>query len=151
MTTDQMNWLVDTNIISETKKIKKSLQVAEWLASVPIEQLYTSTVNIAELACGVARLENIQSRRELDTWLAGIVRPWFKDRILEVDENALIRWRILTRAADQNGKPSPAMDLLIAAVAFENNMGIATRDTAPFVAAGVPTLNPLTGERFNGA
>ena len=34
---------------------------------------------------------------------------------------------------------------------MENNLFVATRDVAPFVACGVPTLNLWTGERFNGA
>ncbi len=41
--------------------------------------------------------------------------------------------------------------MLIAAVAFENDLVVVTRDHNPFVMSGVPTLNPWTGERFNGA
>jgi toxin FitB len=146
-----MNWLLDTNLISETKKTQKSPEVMTWVNNQPLDHLFTSTMNIAELAYGAARLSNISKRREIENWIANKIRPWFDGRILEVDEDVLVRWRIITRQMDISGQPSPATDLLIAAVALQNRMGVATRDTKQFVATGVPTFNPWTGERFNGA
>ncbi len=51
----------------------------------------------------------------------------------------------------QKRLPAPAVDLLIAAVALEHGLKVATRDTELFVGTRVPVLNPWTGERFNGA
>jgi toxin FitB len=146
-----MNWLLDTNVISETKKSKKSPDVMSWVTAAPLASLFTSSLNMAELSYGAARLVDIPKRREIETWIAQIIRPWFVDRTIEINENILVRWRVLTRQLDISGKPAPAADLLIAAAAFENRLGVATRDTVPFVACGIPTLNPWTGERFNGA
>jgi predicted nucleic acid-binding protein len=146
-----MNWLLDTNLISETKKSKKSRDVMAWLSEIDPKHMYTSTVNIAELLYGCATLENITKRRDIEAWIEGVVRPWFEDRVFEVSENVLVTWKVLQRKVDLSQNRASASDLLIAAIALENNSGVATRDVKPFVACGLPTLNPWTGERFNGA
>jgi toxin FitB len=146
-----MNWLVDTNVISETKKSKESPEVMAWVSAAPLKSLFTSNLNLAELVYGAAKLTDIARRRDIETWIEQIVRPWFAERTVEIDEKTLVRWRILTRQLDGSGNPAPATDLLMAAVAFENQLGVATRDTAPFAVCGIPTINPWTGERFNGA
>ena len=122
-----------------------------WLEAQSIEDLRTSTVNMAELLYGAEILDDIIKRRSLEKWIAEIVRPWLHGRITEVNENALLRWRLMIRNAQFAGAPVPEIDLLVAAVALENNLTIATRDAKPFISTGVPVLNPWTGERFNGA
>lgn len=146
-----MTWLLDTNIISETRQNRQSPNVVNWLAEIPNTQLCTSVVNIAELSYGAEKLDNLVKRQEIRTWIRLVVRPLFADRIFGVNESVLVKWQSITRQSNVNGTPSPAADLLIAAIALENHLSVATRDTDPFVAAGVPVLNPWTGERFNGA
>ncbi len=146
-----MNWLVDTNVISETKRRRPSENVLEWIRSSQLSQLFTSKMNLAELAYGASTVSDILKRRDLEHWIETIVRPWFAGRIFEIDENILLRWRIITRERELAREPSPGVDLLIAAVAQEHQLGIVTRDITPFVACGLPVLNPWTGERFNGA
>ena len=146
-----MNWLLDTNVISETHKLKPSVAVVAWIASAPLSQLHTSAMNIAELIYAAGKQDDVLKRRSLDEWIEKSVRPWFVGRILDVNENGLLRWRILMRERESLREPAPAVDLLIAAVALENNMAIATCDVVPFATCGVPILNPWTGERFNGA
>lgn len=146
-----MNWLLDTNIISESRQPRPSESVAQWITSVEMSQSFTSAMVVAELVYGAALVDDVLKRRALQKWIDDVVRLWFFGRILEVDEASLVRWRIIRQKMESQGKPAPAVDLLIAAAAMEGGMGIATRDTAPFIACGVPTFNPFTGERFNGA
>lgn len=146
-----MAYLLDTNVISETRKAHKSEAVMSWLGAQRIEDLRTSTVNMSELTYGAAKLDDIIKRRTLENWIAETVRPWLHGRIVEVSENALLRWRLLIRRAQLAEQRAPEIDLLIAAVAFENTLTIATRDTKPFIGTGVPVFNPWTGEHFNGA
>jgi toxin FitB len=146
-----MNWLIDTNVISETKKRHPDGHVQKWIESVQLSQMFTSTMNIAELVYGANNVKDVLKKRDLDQWIDTIVRPWFAGRLLEVDENILLRWRIITRKRELAREPSPGVDLLIAAVAQEHRICVATRDVVPFIACGIPVLNPWTGERFNGA
>jgi toxin FitB len=146
-----MNWLLDTNIISETRRKRQSLDVVDWIASIPSKQLFTSVVSLAELTYGAQQLVNNARREEIEIWIRLVVRPLFADRIFGVHESVLVRWQRITRQSNISGKPSPGADLLIAAIALDNQLSVATRDVDPFIACGVPTFNPWTGERFNGA
>ena len=146
-----MNWLLDTNVVSETRKPKPASEVVGWIAATPLSQLYTSTINIAELIYGAHTITDILKKRVLDQWIDFTVRPWFAGRLLEVDENVLLRWRIISRERELAREPSSGVDLLMAAVALEHGMGVVTHDVAPFVACHLPVFNPWTGERFNGA
>lgn len=146
-----MAYLLDTNVISETRKSRKSEAVMFWLGAQSVEDLWTSSVNMAELVYGAESLDDIMKRRMLKNWIANVIRPWLRDRIAEVSEHALLRWRLMIRQAQLTGARVPEIDLLVAAVAFENSLTVATRDTKPFIGTGVPVLNPWTGERFNGA
>jgi toxin FitB len=146
-----VTFLIDTNIISETRKAGRSSVVMDWLASNAIDAIWTSTVNLAELDYGAAIVTDVLHRKSIEIWITETVRPWFGNRILHVEESSLRRWLILLKQAQKHGHPAPHVDLLLAAIALDKDMTIATRDVAPFVASGAPTFNPFTSERFNGA
>lgn len=108
-------------------------------------------MNIAELRYGIHVNHDALVQVEIETWIQRDLSLWLEDRIYEATEAALLRWRIMTRQREVNQEPAPAVDLLVAAIAQVNGLSVATRDALPFAATGVPTLNPWTGERFNGA
>ena len=146
-----IKWLLDTNVISETKRRKPNAEVSAWLSSLVNEQICTSTMNIAELRYGIHAAGDALLKIDIESWISNELAPWLNGRIFEATEPALLRWRILSRLREAKQEPAPAVDLLVAAIAQTNGLSIATRDTAPFVACSIPTLNPWTGERFNGA
>ncbi len=146
-----MAFLIDTNIISETRKAGRSPAVMDWLASNVIDDIWTSTANLAELEYGAAMATDVLHRESIETWIADTVRPWFGNRVLQVEESSLRRWLMLLKQAQKHQLPAPHFELLVAAIALDKNMSIATRDVAPFFACGVPLFNPWTGDRFNGA
>jgi predicted nucleic acid-binding protein len=146
-----IRWLLDTNVISEIRKPRPDASVLRWMASVEVNQLHTSTLNIAEIRLGILKQQSAADAHALTLWLEHTVRPWFEDRIFEVTEAVLLRWRVLAVDLQRQRLPTPAPDLLIAAMALEHGLNIATRDTKPFVGTGVPIINPWTGQRFNGA
>lgn len=146
-----MKWVVDTNVISELKRSNPNPEVVKWYSSVELETLYTTVVNIAEIKAGILEQQNTAHAIELSTWLATVIRPFYQGRILEADEGALVRWHRLRLLVQANRDANPPVDVLIAAIAFENDAWVVTRDVKGFVSTGVPILNPFTGERFNGA
>ncbi len=146
-----MKWVVDTNVISELKRSSPNAAVVEWYASVNMESIFTTAVNISEILTGILALQSVAHAAELSNWLATVIRPFYEGRILEVNESALVRWHQLRQQMQVNQLPNPPVDTLIAAIAFENSACVVTRDVNGFVATGVPLLNPFTGERFNGA
>ena len=144
-------WVLDTNVISELRRPNPNRSVVAWVSETASEELFTSVVCIAEIRHGIHMTSEMTKVLALENWLVNEVRPFFDDRILPVTEDCLVVWRRLAESAERNRKPAPAADLLIAATARHHSLAVATRDTAPFIAAGVPVLNPFTGERFGGA
>jgi toxin FitB len=144
-------YLLDTNVISEMRKTSRSAEVVAWMGKQDVLQLFTSDVTMAELCFGAELVDDLVKRQKLKEWIAEIIRPWMQGRILKVTEDVLIQWRILSRHMKKVHRYSPEADMLIAAVAFKSDLVVVTRDQNPFVMCGIPTLNPWTGERFNGA
>jgi hypothetical protein len=66
----------------------------------------------------------------------------FDRRILVFDEEAARRYAGLAAKARTAGKRFPVPDGYIAAIATAKGFQVASRDTAPFHAAGVSVINP---------
>jgi hypothetical protein len=146
-----MNWIVDTNVVSELVRRSPDGNVSSWLAQKPTSSLYISDVSLAEIRFGIEVSVSLARRNEIRVWLDTVLRPMFAGRTLEITEDILFAWRGLATSAQKSGKTLPQADSLIAATAIVQSLGVCSRDTGPYVFAGVPTLNPWSGERFNGA
>src|SRR5438876_3061338 len=89
-----MAWLLDTNVLSELRRLKPEPKVRAFIAGCPLDQLYISAVTLAELRFGIELLSEGSSRRdELNHWLTSTIRPMFEQRVLQVTEDILFRWR----------------------------------------------------------
>jgi toxin FitB len=144
-------WILDTNVLSELRRNKPDSSVQNWMKEARLAALCTTAMNIAELRLGISNQDSAADAHRLTIWLEETIRPWFRDKTLNVTENALFIWRSLSRELEKKRLPAPAVDLMIAAVALDSGTGVATRDIKPFIATGVPVINPWTGERYNGA
>ncbi|TPJ47673.1 PIN domain-containing protein [Mesorhizobium sp. B2-6-6] len=70
------------------------------------------------------------------------VLPLFAGRILPFDLDASRAYADLMVKARASGKAIGNADAYIAATAAANGLTVATRDTGPFAAAGLNTINP---------
>jgi hypothetical protein len=66
----------------------------------------------------------------------------FADRFLSFDREAAIAFALLGSRASARGYSISVADCQIAAIAAVHGFAVATRDATPFVAAGVPVINP---------
>jgi predicted nucleic acid-binding protein len=140
-------WLVDTNVVSEIRKGPRAdRRVMAWADRVPRVALYLSRLTVAEIRFGIGRVSDPGFRAELDAWLRDGLLPWFADRVLEVDEAVLIRWRDLTFEAKRDNYTYAQPDALLAATALVHDLGVATRNEDGFARAGVRLLNPWVAE-----
>jgi toxin FitB len=138
-------WLLDTNVISELRKLNCDAQVKAWSISQHPTDLYLSRVTVAEIRYGIERLPaGDLSRRRLEAWLTQELRPWFSDRLLDLDEEVLLTWRRLVEMGKATGHTFPQPDLFIAATAIVHDLCVVTRNSGDFLPAGVPVLNPWT-------
>jgi toxin FitB len=67
---------------------------------------------------------------------------FFNGSVLPFDVDAARRYAQLAALAKAAGRGFPTPDGYIAAIAAAHGFTVATRDTAPFIAASVSTINP---------
>ncbi len=141
-----MAWILDTNILSELRRLRPEPKVLSFIASHPLDQLYISTVTLAELRFGIELLNERSSRRgELNDWLTHRIRPMFDQRVLPITEDIMFRWRLVVEDGRKAGHTFSQPDLIIAATALHHGYTVVTRDRGDFEKAGVPIINPWEG------
>jgi predicted nucleic acid-binding protein len=134
--------LLDTNVISESLKVAGDARVLAWLDAQLIESLYVSTISLAELRFGIAALPAGKRKDTLHNSLQQRILPLFNGRILPFDEAAADAYGVLRARARAQGKAIAPADGYIAATAIHHGLMVATRDFAPFEAAGLKVINP---------
>ena len=134
--------LVDTNVVSEPLRPIPEARVVEWLDAQALETLYVSAITVAELRFGVQFLPAGRRRDRLHEDLERKVLPMFAGRVLVFDLPASQAYAELMAQARAAGLAIATSDGYIAATAVANGMMVATRDTAPFKAAGLETIDP---------
>lgn len=133
--------LLDTNVISEAMKPAPHLPVQAWLNDQAAETLYLSSVTLAELLYGIAALPVGKRKAMLAQALEGLLLL-FRDRVLPFDIDAARHYAELAVTARNSGQGFPTPDGYIAAIAASRGFIVASRDTAPYKAAGVSVVNP---------
>ncbi len=134
--------LLDTNVISEPLKPQPETAVLRWLDAQNIEALYLPAIGLSELMFGVATLPEGRRKRELETQLDRRVLTVFTGRVLPFDAAAASAHAALRARGRRLGLGIPIVDGYIAAIAIAHSLIVATRDTSPFAAAGLPTIDP---------
>lgn len=66
-----------------------------------------------------------------------------RPQCLPWDVDTGLRWAELLARLRTTGKAMPIKDRLIAATALTHGLTVVTRNTADFVTAGVPVVNPF--------
>ena len=140
-----MSYLLDTNVVSELRKIgdgKADARVAAWVDTEDAESFFISAITILELergVLGIQRRDAAQGAR-LRAWLDNHVRPEFAGRILPIDDQIATRCAHLHIPDRRN-----EVDALIAATALVHGLTVATRNVRDFEGTGVVVVNPWQG------
>lgn len=137
--------VLDTNVVSEPLRSAPAPQLIGWLDRQAVQTLFLTTITLAEVRYGIAVLPAGRRRDELDRRFEGEVVPLFAGRILAFDEPASREYAALRARARAAGRAVGDYDALIAAIARTRGFAVATRDTAPFEAAGVAVVDPFAG------
>lgn len=138
-----MRFLLDTNIISNITRPTPSESLLTWMAEQADEDLYISSLTVAEIWRGVLEKPAGKRRRELEAWFAGPEGPQslFAGRVLAFDEKAALAWARLMADGKSRGRPRGALDTIVAAIAEVNDCVIATDNESDF--DGMEIVNPL--------
>lgn len=137
--------ILDTNVLSEPLRPDPDQRVVQWLDAQIAETLFLTTVTIAELRYGIAALPAGKRRTTLADRFESVILPLFSGRVLDFDEPATREYATLRARARQRDLAMGDFDVLIASIANAHTFGVASRDVAPFEAAGVrEVINPFT-------
>ncbi|MDO9146105.1 MAG: type II toxin-antitoxin system VapC family toxin [Hydrogenophaga sp.] len=134
--------LLDTNVVSEPLRRAPDARVIQWIDAQPLETLYLSAITVGELRAGVALLPAGKRRDALHESLERRVLPLFNGRVIGFDLSSTPSYAALIATARATGLAIAAADGYIAATAAARGFAVATRDTSPFLAAGVTVVNP---------
>jgi toxin FitB len=137
-----MQWLLDTNVLSELRRPKPESKVVDFVAKQHLESLHISVVTLAEIRFGIEVLPDATRRSELNDWLAHKVRPMFEQRVLQITEDVMLKWRLLVEEGRKVDHTFSQPDLIIAATAAHHDLTIVSRDTSDFEKARVAVFNP---------
>ena len=130
-------YLIDTNVLSEIRKIQSSHTPPEFLAwfnAINLNDCYLSVITLLEIEQGILRVQH-------RGWLNDTVIPTFDQRILPIDRHTA-RICVRLHVPDQR----PYNDALIAATAIRHDLTLVTRNVRDFAELNVPLLNPFPGK-----
>lgn len=133
-------YLLDTNVLSETRKKRADPGVMAFLEAADSDSLFMSVLTIGELRKGVAARMRADpaAAKSLSAWVEGL-EFGFADRILGIDAATARRW------GDWSGdRPRPVVDTLLAATAVEHGLIFVTRNTRDVSGIQVKLHNPWT-------
>ncbi|CAH2783289.1 MAG: VapC toxin protein [uncultured Caballeronia sp.] len=131
--------VLDTNVISELWKIEPNCNVLAWIDAQAVETLYLSAIAVGELR-SLQRCPRASAIYQEQ--LEHKVLPTFAGRVVPFDLDASQTYAdLMARARAGRGKAIEE-DGYIAATAVAHGLMVATRDTSPFEAAELNTINP---------
>ena len=137
-----MNFLLDTNLVSEWVKPHPDLGVVAWLGNADEDRIFISVVTLAELRHGIEGLAGGQRHRRLNEWLQHELPQRFGGRILPIDAAIADAWGRIVARREALGRPIGTMDAFIAATAQVHDLTLATRNVSDFESSVDAIVNP---------
>jgi predicted nucleic acid-binding protein len=137
-----VNYLLDTNVISEWTKPQPNPGIVTWLSETDEDRIFISVVTLAELRYGVERMAQGARRARLDSWLTDELPLRFENRVLAVDHAVADHWGRLVARTQAVGRPIGAMDAFVAATADRHALALVTRNVSDFEPFGLTLINP---------
>lgn len=131
-------YLLDTNVVSELRRRRRSEAVVNWYATTVGEPMFLSALVVGEIRNGIDRLapRDPDQARILDAWLTEL-RTGFAGRVLPIDADVAECWGRL-----EARRSLPVEDGLMAATAIVHDLTFVTRNVADVAGTGVRLLNP---------
>jgi predicted nucleic acid-binding protein len=132
-------YLLDTNVISELRRVRPHGAVVAWLRDVKDSDLHICAVTLGEIQAGIeiTREQNPAKADEIEDWLDQVAETY---NILPMDGRTFRTWaRLMHRRGDDLIE-----DGMIAATAVVHGLTIVSRNVGDFERLGVKVFNPFS-------
>ena len=103
-------------------------------------------ITTGEIKRGIEKLAESDRKQSLNRWLNEELLIRFDDRILNIDLPVMLAWGELVARLESQGRPLPAVDSIIAAIALNHDLRLVTRNEKDFVGTGIAIVNPWKNE-----
>jgi hypothetical protein len=137
--------ILDTNVVSELMRPEPERAVAAWFEGLGSEALATTTITLAEIGFGLARLPAGPRRTRLEVGFAAFTEPEGPLPIMPFTAEAALaagQWRA---ARDAAGQLVSFADAAIAGIVLTHGATLATRNTRDFAGLGAILIHPWAG------
>jgi predicted nucleic acid-binding protein len=135
--------ILDTNVLSEVMTASPSEAALAWISNRRlIEQLFITTITVAEILYGIEILAPGKRREKLRAEAEAMFAEDFAGQILAFDEQAARSFSQIAAERRRRGRPIAELDAQIAAIAHVHGAELATRNTDDFEDCGVRLINP---------
>lgn len=134
--------VLDTNVVSELMRPSPSSAVLAWMSGQTPDDLFTTTITMAEVLFGIELLPKGKRRDQLLDEAEATFAEDFARRVLPFDEQATRMFALIAATRRIHGQPIGASNAQIAAIASTHRATLATRNTADFEGCGVRLVNP---------
>lgn len=141
-----MNYLLDTNVLSEVQRPRPDARVLAWLDQVDEDRTFLSVASVGEIAKGVTQLEEGRRKSALQRWLDVDLGARFGNRLLAIDRETALAWGRLMATAKREGRGLSVMDAWIAAVALRHELVLVTRNTRDFAGIELGLFDPWSDQ-----
>ena len=132
-------YLLDTNVVSELRKLRPHGGLVAWLRSIDDAQLYLCAVTLGEIQAGIelTREQDPEKASEIETWLDSLTGAY---NVLPMDAAAFRSWaKLMHKKSDTLYE-----DAMIAATAQVHGLTVATRNVRDFKALGLDVFDPFS-------
>lgn len=133
--------VLDTNVVSELMRAEPALAVLTWLQQNSGDSMYTTTVTVAEIRYGIARLPEGRRRESLHQ-AANEIFAAFPRQVLPFDLAAANAYADVVTVRESLGNPIDGFDAQIAAICRSQAAALATRNTKDFTNTGISVVDP---------
>ncbi len=134
--------VLDTNAVSEVMLATPNPTVQEWFDRQSAEDLWITSVTLAELLYGIERLPDGKRKVGMHEALDRVLIGAFSQRVLAFDELSARQYATLVANRFAIGRPISVQDAQIAAICRLTGAILATRNTKDFEETGVVLINP---------
>jgi predicted nucleic acid-binding protein len=131
-------YLLDTNVVSELRKIRPHGAVVAWLEAVADEDIHLSAVTLGEIQAGIeiTREQDASKAAEIEAWADQVAATY---NVLPMDAATFRVWaKLMHRQSD-----TVYEDAMIAASAIVQHLTVVTRNVRDFERFNVPLFNPF--------